>query len=373
MLCDICHTREAKIFYTEIINGEKHEQHLCEECASTTPSFGLKDKQGNELPIGTILSGILANYAKGVAANQSKEPVCMRCGMTASELVKSGKVGCPACYEAFYMILDKNLKTLQGGNEHHGKIPRNAKKFDVPEELRSKGATKEPNGKINVVFNPVKIMHTDVEDKDAQLKVTSSTEFSKEYSEPAEDAVFNDISEIRAIFKPLLDKAIAVEDYEEAARLRDKLHRFEERLKSDEGGSELKPAQPVKAGKTEKTAKNGMTGKTVKTGKAGKTAKAEGTENTGKTGKTAKAEETENTAKPEKTEKTVKNGESERAAKAARSEKALKRSETAKEAKTAKTTRTAKAAKATKATKTTKTAKPIKSSGTDKEGTGHDE
>ena len=33
MLCDKCKKNEAKIYYTEIINGEKKEQHLCEDCA----------------------------------------------------------------------------------------------------------------------------------------------------------------------------------------------------------------------------------------------------------------------------------------------------------------------------------------------------
>ena len=34
MLCDGCHENEAVVFYTEIINGEKKELHLCEACAA---------------------------------------------------------------------------------------------------------------------------------------------------------------------------------------------------------------------------------------------------------------------------------------------------------------------------------------------------
>ena len=34
MLCDECHENEAVVFYTEIINGEKKELHLCEACAA---------------------------------------------------------------------------------------------------------------------------------------------------------------------------------------------------------------------------------------------------------------------------------------------------------------------------------------------------
>ena len=33
MLCENCGNHEANVRYTEIINGEKKEMHLCEECS----------------------------------------------------------------------------------------------------------------------------------------------------------------------------------------------------------------------------------------------------------------------------------------------------------------------------------------------------
>ena len=66
MLCDICQTREAKIFYTEIVNGQKKEQHLCEQCASEYTPIPINEIMGGQgiSAVGSILSGILSNYAK---------------------------------------------------------------------------------------------------------------------------------------------------------------------------------------------------------------------------------------------------------------------------------------------------------------------
>ena len=41
MKCQNCGKHEANVRYTEIINGEKKEYILCEECAE---SLGIKDK-----------------------------------------------------------------------------------------------------------------------------------------------------------------------------------------------------------------------------------------------------------------------------------------------------------------------------------------
>lgn len=207
MLCDICHTREAKIFYTEIINGQKREQHLCENCASEQ-TLAITNKLGNEIPIGSILSGILQNYAKGIAAQNSNEPVCMRCGMTASELVKSGRLGCPECYNAFSMILDKNLRTVQGAAEHRGKEPLNAKKT----EIKLQPVTK----------TPADVMR-EATDEIARRNRKTAPDIKDQDEQPVQKTSTPGIEELRT----KLTEALAIEDYEAAAALRDKIHALE--------------------------------------------------------------------------------------------------------------------------------------------------
>ena len=39
MKCQKCQVREATNHMTEIINGQKQELHLCQECAAQSPEF----------------------------------------------------------------------------------------------------------------------------------------------------------------------------------------------------------------------------------------------------------------------------------------------------------------------------------------------
>lgn len=113
MLCDICKKREAKIFYTEIKNGEKREQHLCEECAAEhTPSFLINKA--------SILSGLLLG-ASEIPKEPKKEVVCPVCGLSYEEFLKQGRFGCAECYHTFKPALQKLLKNLQGADYHCGK------------------------------------------------------------------------------------------------------------------------------------------------------------------------------------------------------------------------------------------------------------
>lgn len=128
MLCDRCHKREATIYYTEVINGEKKEQHLCAECASELTNFQLDSPlNGKEMNIGSLLSSILSSYYPG---NKEKEltktdsNICSVCGMTYDLFMQEGKLGCANCYKTFRKVLDKSVRQVQGAASHVGKRPK---------------------------------------------------------------------------------------------------------------------------------------------------------------------------------------------------------------------------------------------------------
>lgn len=126
MLCDICNKREAKIYYTEIINGKKKEQHLCEECASEHSSFMVRNPFTNQdFSIGGLLSGILESYST-VENNEEvgEVPVCKYCGMKYNEFLEHGRFGCAKCYQSFGKLLGKSFRTLHGADVHTGKKPK---------------------------------------------------------------------------------------------------------------------------------------------------------------------------------------------------------------------------------------------------------
>jgi protein arginine kinase activator len=128
MLCDRCQKRDAKILYTEIINGVKKEQHLCEECATDYTSFQMeKPLINSELTLGDLLSTLLDNYT-AADKKQSGEIIptltCENCGMTYEEFIQKGRFGCSRCYRSFNSQLGKTMKSIQGAEIHTGKRPK---------------------------------------------------------------------------------------------------------------------------------------------------------------------------------------------------------------------------------------------------------
>lgn len=128
MLCDKCKKNEAKIYYTEIINGEKKEQHLCEDCAMEYSSFQMGTPFMNqEITLGNLLSTMLGNYYKENSHSgeqAEKDFHCDGCGMTYSEFLREGRFGCVNCYDTFKKVLERSIKSIQGSDTHLGKKPR---------------------------------------------------------------------------------------------------------------------------------------------------------------------------------------------------------------------------------------------------------
>ena len=49
---------------------------------------------------------------------------CPSCGMTYDELRRTGKFGCSSCYDAFESYITGSLKSIHGDNVHKGKVPK---------------------------------------------------------------------------------------------------------------------------------------------------------------------------------------------------------------------------------------------------------
>jgi protein arginine kinase activator len=130
MLCDRCQKRDAKILYTEIINGVKKEQHLCEECATDYTSFQMeKPLLNSDLTLGDLLSTLFDSYTsadKKKTGETVPTEICDNCGTTYEEFLQKGRFGCAHCYQSFNRNgqLGKTLKGIQGAEIHTGKRPK---------------------------------------------------------------------------------------------------------------------------------------------------------------------------------------------------------------------------------------------------------
>lgn len=163
-LCEHCKKAQATFHLTNLEpDGTKVERHLCEECAV---SEGLLHIQKPSININDILESFVAGTKGGAAALSNL--ICEECGISYVEFRNQGMLGCANDYEVFKELVAKLLERAHDGATHHqGKIPL------------SLGTTRR----------------------------TSQQEVHR--------------------LKRQLDEAVAAEDYERAAELRDRIRELE--------------------------------------------------------------------------------------------------------------------------------------------------
>lgn len=124
MICERCHERPATVHVTKIINGEKTGYHLCELCAKEQGEVFNPFVAGNAFDFNKLLSGLLnMESSPGYAATQPAQLRCSSCGMTYNQFTQLGRFGCPDCYENFSSRLEPLLRRIQTGTAHTGKVP----------------------------------------------------------------------------------------------------------------------------------------------------------------------------------------------------------------------------------------------------------
>lgn len=188
MKCHICGEREATVHYIEIIEGKKTSQWLCHECADRegiTPSDAVSLAHGGlESFLGEMLK---FGPAERERARPASGPVCPSCGYEYRRLQESGMLGCPDCYRAFHPQLLPMLRRFHGDTTYLGKLPR---------------------------------------------------------SHGVQAAARREIAQL----KGLLEQAVAMESYEEAARLRDEIRAREAAAGSRGAAEAAAPGAPAASG-----------------------------------------------------------------------------------------------------------------------------
>ncbi|MQA88805.1 MAG: excinuclease ABC subunit B [Gemmatimonas sp.] len=159
MRCDSCGKSDAVIQLTQVENNEMRVLHLCASCAADR-GVETETQQVNE-----PLADFLAQIGKGAGEGPAKGR-CPACGLTASQLRQTGRLGCGVCYTHYDDHLRSLLRRLHGGSKHVGKM----------------------------------ILPADPEDSDRTARILS--------------------------LRRSLQKAVDAEDFEHAASLRDELRRL---------------------------------------------------------------------------------------------------------------------------------------------------
>ena len=123
MKCENCGKNNANVKYTQIINGEKKQMFLCEECSE---KLGINDIHFN-MPIN--FTSFLTDFFKDdtgfnlmPSIGEEIEPKCSSCGLTWDDFLQTGKFGCGNCYSDFELRIDPILRRMQGASSHIGRL-----------------------------------------------------------------------------------------------------------------------------------------------------------------------------------------------------------------------------------------------------------
>jgi len=123
MMCEDCGIRPAKFHLMTIINGDRVERNLCPACMA---------KHQKQIPgidfsnLAGILNSILEGRTSQEEADREEEYegyVCEQCGMTYAEFQKCGMLGCANCYQAFKVPMTSLLQRVHGNTQHAGRVP----------------------------------------------------------------------------------------------------------------------------------------------------------------------------------------------------------------------------------------------------------
>ncbi len=141
MQCQVCQKKTATIHLTEITNGVRQEVHMCEQCAIEQ---GVTAK--NQLSVNELLSQLLASQPSDDELNgPSEETCCPECGFVLKQFRKHGVLGCPNDYEIFEKELLPLIESAHGGRSRHcGKVPAK-----LPESTRQEIELSSLRDKLN--------------------------------------------------------------------------------------------------------------------------------------------------------------------------------------------------------------------------------
>ncbi len=135
MLCQNCNKRNATVQFTKVVNNKKIELYLCEQCANEKGQINFNAP----FSLGDFFSGFTGYGIKNAYVtgyHQAKK--CSRCGMSYTDFQKTGKLGCSECYSVFRDEITHLVKRIHGVVEHQGKVPSGiSAKFKIKHEIQS--------------------------------------------------------------------------------------------------------------------------------------------------------------------------------------------------------------------------------------------
>jgi protein arginine kinase activator len=124
MTCQFCDA-PATVTLTKIVAKHKHKVHLCDRCAGQKQLFtpGPGAAGGAQVNAPAVL-GVFDLDPAPAGAPEAAALTCPDCGLQYGEFRATGRLGCPAEYDAFRPALEPLLARIHRADAHAGKTPR---------------------------------------------------------------------------------------------------------------------------------------------------------------------------------------------------------------------------------------------------------
>jgi len=121
LACQSCKKQPATVHLTDILPGGEKRERHLCEQCAAHEEVMPKATQAH-VPLDELLAGLVVGKA---AIQQLAELKCPHCGLTFVEFRQNGLLGCPRDYDAFEKALVPLIERAHEGSSHHiGKVPR---------------------------------------------------------------------------------------------------------------------------------------------------------------------------------------------------------------------------------------------------------
>lgn len=126
MLCERCGKKQATVYYTEVVNSEHKNIRLCGDCFRKMQPGGLGFLP--QMNLHQFLGGFwnsISGLQKPVSTTAGADSMspCPTCGTPESYFIQKGLFGCNDCYRHFEDRLEPLVRRIHGSCAHTGKIP----------------------------------------------------------------------------------------------------------------------------------------------------------------------------------------------------------------------------------------------------------
>lgn len=135
MKCQHCGKNEANVHLRQNINGQVTEHALCSQCAEQMGvggmfadfgsfggfgGLGMMNGFDHFAGLGSLLGSMLGGTQQRTLPRTTR---CKVCGSSFDDIAARGKLGCADCYELFADRLAPSIERMHNRAKHVGKLP----------------------------------------------------------------------------------------------------------------------------------------------------------------------------------------------------------------------------------------------------------